>query len=185
MNLTRYTLRGWPLSDYIDFAVSLGSVFGAFFSTLFFTIWTTLRHIPIPQEVYSIPIGFGLFSFAWIFDSIAHRSIYKNKIDRDEFIIHQFMVYGSGFPLFVSFVLAYWWPGLMMPFIGCFLFLKTMYSLYDEFGFHWPRFRSGRSDIIEMTAHAIQFGSNVLFDIGFLYLIYWNHYACIKEIFIK
>jgi len=179
----RYTLRGWAGSDWVDFGASIGSVWGAFLTTLFFTIWAVVRHVPIPPEVYSIPIGFGLFAIAWIFDSIAHRSVYKNQIDRDELVIHNFMVYGSGFPLFISFILAYWWPGFMLPFILAFLFLKTMYSLHDEFGFHWPRFRSGRSDFVEMTAHCIQFGSNVAYDVGFLYLIYWNHYAVVKALF--
>lgn len=179
----RYTLRGWPLADYVDFAVSIGSVFGAFFTTLFFTIWASIRHIPIPQEAYAIPIGFGLFAFAWIFDSIAHRSVYANVIDAQEKLVHNIMVYCSGFPLFISFVLAYWVPGLMLPFIIGFLFTKTMFSIIDEAAFHWPRLRAGRSDIIEMYAHYTQFLANVLFDVGFLYLIYWNKYEVIKALF--
>lgn len=179
----RYTLRGWPLSDYVDFFISVGSVFGAFLLTLTFTIAATIKHIPIPQEVYAVPIGFGIFFFAWIFDSIAHRSVYKNKIDNFELKIHNMMVYASGFPLFISFVLAYWLPGLMLPFIIGFLFNKTLFSIIDEAMAHWPRFRTGRSDMIEMYAHAGQFFGNVLFDVGFLYLIYWNHYEVVKALF--
>lgn len=172
MDKSRYTLRGWPLSDYIDFFISVGSVGGAFFLTLAFTIAALVKHIPIPQEVYSIPIGFGMFFLAYIWDGLAHRSIYKDKIDKQELFVHHFMVFYSGFPLFVAFVLAYWLPGLMLSFIMGFLFLKTMYSLYDELAFHWPRFRQGRSDMIEMSAHWMQFLSNILYDVGFLYLIY-------------
>lgn len=179
----RYSFRGWPKSDYIDFFVSIGSVFGAFLLSLIFLIALKLKNIAIPQEVYSIPIGFGLFFFAYIWDSIAHRSIYKNKIDRKELIVHNFMIFYSGFPLFASFILAYWLPGLMLPFIIGFLFLKTMYSLYDEYACHWVRFNEGRSDMVEMSAHWLQFLGNILYDIGFLYLIYWNKYEIIKMLF--
>ncbi len=179
----RYTLRGWPLSDYVDFFISVGSVFGAFFLTLGFTIFALIKHVPIPPETLSIPIGFGVFAFAWIFDSIAHRSVYANVIDAQEKLIHNIMVYLSGFPLFISFILAYWVPGLMFPFIIGFLFTKTLFSIIDEAAFHWPRLRAGRSDAIEMYAHYGQFFANVLFDVGFLYLIYWNHYEVIKALF--
>jgi hypothetical protein len=183
MDKSRYTLRGWPLSDYIDFTISVGSVLGAFLLTLAFTIAAIIKHVPVPQEVYAVPIGFGMFFMAYVWDGLAHRSIYKDKIDKQELFVHHFMVFYSGFPLFVSFVLAYWLPGLMLSFIVGFLFLKTMYSLYDEFAFHWPRFRQGRSDMIEMSAHWMQFLSNVVYDVGFLYLIYWNKYECVKAIF--
>lgn len=179
----KYSLRGWPLKDYIDFFVSLGSVCFAFLLTLGFTIVAAVKHIPIPQEVLSIPIGFGLFFFAYIWDSIAHRSIFKNQIDREELVVHHFMVFYSGFPLFISFILAYWLPGLMLPFIIGFMAMKLLYSLHDEFYHHWGRFRAGRSDMIEMTAHYFQFLSNFLYDIGFLYLIYWNHYEVVKALF--
>lgn len=183
MEKSRYTLKGWPLADYIDFAISVGSVLGAFLLTLAFTVAALIKHIPIPEEVYSIPIGFGLFFFAWIFDSIAHRSVYANVIDAQEKLVHNIMVYASGFPLFISFVLAYWLPHLMFPFIIGFLFTKTMFSIIDECYFHWPRLRMGRSDKIEIYAHYGQFLANVLFDVGFLYLIYWDKYEVVKALF--
>src|SRR6266516_2521387 len=170
MEKSRYSLRGWSKAEYIDFGISIGIVFGAFLTTLVFTIAAIIKHIQIPQEVLAIPIGFGAFISAYFFDAIAHRSVYKDQIDKDELIIHHLMVYGSSFPLFISLVLAYWWPHLMMPFIACFVFLKTMYSLGDEFLFHWPRYKQKRSDLIEMSAHAVQFASNVLFDVGWIYL---------------
>ncbi len=180
---TRYSFRGWPASDYLDFFISIGSVFSAFLITLIFLIMIKLKNIPVPQEILAIPIGFGLFFLAYIWDSLAHRSVYKNKIDRTELVIHTFMIYYSGFPLFTSFVLAYWLPALMLPFIIAFLFMKTMYSLIDEARFHWPRFENGRSDMVELTAHCFQFLGNILYDIGFLYLIYWNKYEVIKALF--
>lgn len=178
----RYTLRGWSKADYIEFLFSVGGIFGIALSTLFLAIVSLHHKIPIPQQAYSIPIGFMLFAIAWFFDSIAHRTIYKDKIDRDEFVIHNFMVYASGTPLLLCFVLAFWWPALMMPFILCFLFMKTMYSVYDEFGFHWTRYRSGRSDMIEMTAHCFQFIGNILYDVGWYYWIYFANYRGVNEL---
>jgi hypothetical protein len=178
----RYTFRGWSFKEYLDFFISVGSVWVAFLLTLGFTIAVLHKHIHIPQEALSIPIGFGMFAIVYVFDAMAHKSIYKNQIDKNELVIHNFMV-SSGFLLFVSFVLAYWLPGLMLPFIISFLFVKTMFSLIDETRFHWPRYEAGRSDLIEMSAHAGQFVGNILYDIGFLYLIYWNHYECVKALF--
>ena len=183
MDKKRYTFRGWHKTDYIDFFISVGSVFMAFLTTLFFSIAAVIKHIPIPQEVYSIPVGFGIFFFAYIWDSMAHRSVYKEKIDSMELKVHTFMVYYAGFCLFASFILAYWFPGLMLSFIIGFMFLKTMYSVYDEIGYHWPRFKAGRSDMIEMTAHWAQFLGNIVYDVGFMYLIYWNKYEVVKALF--
>lgn len=184
MNIrARYSFRGWAVKEYLDFFVSVGSVWIAFFITLGFTIAAKYKHIHIPQEALSIPIGFGIFALGYIWDSIAHRSIYKNQIDNNELIIHNFMIFYSGFPLFFAFIIAYWLPGLMFPFIIAFLFVKTMYSLIDEIKHHWGRFEAGRSDKIELSAHWAQFVGNILYDIGFLYLIYWNHYEVIKMLF--
>lgn len=179
----RYSFRGWTKAEYIDYIFAMGGIMIAVLAIFALTGAAIIKHIPIPSEVYSIPIGMGLFLLAYFFDSIAHRSIYKSGILPEELVIHQYMVFGSAFPLFASFGLAYFWPRLMFPFILTFLFLKSMYSLFDEAMFHWPRYKMGNSDLIEMTAHFIQFGSNILFDIGFLYLIYWNHYECVRAIF--
>jgi hypothetical protein len=178
----RYSLKGWSTKEYLDFFISVGSVWAAFLITLGFTLVVAYKHIHIPQEALSIPIGFGIFALAYVWDGLAHKSIYKDKIDSNELVIHNFMI-SSGFLLFISFIVAYWLPGLMFPFIMAFLFIKTMYSLIDEIKFHWVRFEANRSDLVEMSAHGAQFVGNILYDIGFLYLIYWNHYEVIKALF--
>lgn len=172
----RYSMSGWGKKDYIDFCLSVGVAFFATTASIFLLVFSKLKSIDLPDIVYSIPIGFLLFSVAWIFDSIAHRTIYRNKIDSYELKLHNFMVYGSGIPLVVCFIFAYFNKECLLPFIVTFLFLKTMYSIYDEFGFHWPRFKEGRSDIVEVTAHYFQFLGNILFDVAWFYWIYFQNY---------
>lgn len=183
METNRYSLKGWPLKDYIDFGISVGSVWGVTLATIFLAIVALVKKIPIPQIAYAIPISFLIFGISWIFDGIAHRSVYKNVIDRGEFVIHNFMTFFSGFPLFICFIVAYWLPWLMLPFIFGFAFNKTMYSVYDEMRYHQIRFQEGRSDMLEMVAHSFQFLSNCAFDFAWIYWIYKLHYAGIKELF--
>ncbi len=178
----RYSFRGWPAAEYIDFFLSIGSAWSAFFLTLGFLIAITLKHITIEPVLYSIPIGFGIFAICWVFDSIAHRSLYKFYIGKNETAIHNKMVFGTGIPLFISFGLAYWWTSFMLPFIFAFLFLKTLYSIIDE-TLHWKRFADGGSDSIETWAHYGQFLGNILYDVGFIWLIFIDKYEPIKALF--
>lgn len=179
----KYSLRGWTKKEYIEYAFSMGGILIGTLLVFAFTIATALKHIKVPAEIYSIPIGMGFFFLAYSADSVAHRSSLKNGITDLERQIHDFMVFWASFPLFASFILAYFWPHLMMPFILTFLFMKAMSSFADEFVCHYPRFKVGALDNIEMGAHFVQFASNVMFDVGFMYLIYWNHYEIIKKLF--
>lgn len=181
--MKKYSFKGWKKSEYIDFIISLGSVWSVTLLSVFLTYLAFMRNIRIPGQVYSIPIGFFIFSCCWIFDSIIHRTIYKSSIDDFELKIHDIMVYFSGFPLFVSFILAYWWPNFMLPFIGSFLFNKTLFSIIDEAYCHTTRYKEKKTNLMEIYAHVGQFLGNVLLDIGFIYLIYWDQYNCVRALF--
>lgn len=171
--MDKYSFKGWKFWEKVEYGIGLGSML---FMAIATTIFGFVYKKTLPAEFPAIPLGFWIFFGGWVWDSMAHKSIYRNKIDKDELVVHNFMVWGSGAPLLICMILAYWNKWLMLPFIITFLFLKTMYSLIDECSMHWVRFKEGRSDLIEMHAHYFQFLGEILHDTAWLLWIYKYNY---------
>ena len=116
--------------------------------------WSTIAIIeplpvyPLDQAVVT-PVGVKIVAIS--FDTIGHRSAYKQALKRGEALVHHITI-AAGISSCVLLCLAYTWPEFLKIPALCMVGLSVFYSIIDE-GMHWFRFYEGNSDRIEMWSH--------------------------------
>ena len=147
--------------DWYVYIAWIGLMCGLFASvSLFF--WAGVRAgVEFPIYAWDIPIGTAIFVVAIAFDTIGHRTIYKEVLAKGEALVHHLTIF-AGITSVLGLCLAYQHreifrvPTLVM--IG----LSVIYSLIDE-AMHWHRYLTHNSDRVEMWSHFfILFGHMVM-----------------------
>ncbi len=137
--------------DWQVYVAWVGLMVGLVFATSGFVIIGHIHGAPLPREAYWVPLGALVFTVSIAIDTIGHRTIYKQEIQRAEGLVHGITIFcgiGSCVLLTAAYQArhTYWIPALVLT------LLSMLYSLVDEL-FHWRRYVSQHSDPVEMWCH--------------------------------
>jgi hypothetical protein len=142
----QFTRRDWWV--YIGW---VGLMLGLVLSTGGFVAIGHAAGAPFPAEAYWVPWGALIFTISISIDTIGHRTIYKEEIQRAEGLVHGITIF-CGISSCICLTAAYqnrgvfWIPAMVLT------VLSIIYSLVDE-AFHWRRYVTHHSDPVEMWCH--------------------------------
>jgi hypothetical protein len=137
--------------DWNVYFAWVGLMMGLLFSVCGF-FWVGYSHgVTYPAYVWNLPLGTVIFIVAISFDTIGHRSAYKQALKKGEALVHHITI-AAGISSCVLLCLAYTWGEFLKIPALCLVALSVFYSIIDE-GMHWFRFYQGNSDRIEMWSH--------------------------------
>ena len=156
--------------DWLSYVAWVGLMSGLFLATSGFVLQGWYQGVVFPAYVWNVPIGTAIFVAAIAFDTIGHRTIYKQELEKGEALVHHVTIF-AGITSCFALCLAYRWPVFMEIPTAVFILLSILYSLIDE-ALHWRRYLNGHSDRVEMWSHFFIF-------VGHLIMIgsWWKWYA--------
>lgn len=144
-------IREFDLKDWMVYAVWVGMMLGLFAVIAAFFSVGYIHGIEYPGYAWNIPVGTFIFTAAIAFDTIGHRTVYKEALQRGEALVHHITI-AAGISSVVALCLAYENPSFMKIPALVLIFLSIVYSLVDE-GMHWHRYFTQKSDRVEMWSH--------------------------------
>ena len=137
--------------DWLSYIAWVGLMCGLLFATGGFVLWGYTHGVAFPAYIWNLPIGTAIFVGAIAFDTIGHRTTYKEELKKGEALVHHITIF-AGITSCLLLSLAYHWPvALKIPSL-VFIVLSIFYSMIDE-AFHWRRYLIGQSNRIEMWSH--------------------------------
>lgn len=146
--------------DWLSYIAWVGLMCGLLFATGGFVWWGYSHGVEFPAYVWNVPIGTFIFVGAIAFDTIGHRTIYKDELKKGEALVHHITIF-AGISSCVLLCLAWNYrdflriPALVM------ISLSIFYSVIDE-ALHWRRYLHGHSDKVEMWSHFFIFVGHLL-----------------------
>jgi hypothetical protein len=143
-------IREFDRADWAVYLAWVATMLGLVGSTGGFLLAGRARGVAWPPVAWLVPIGAAVFAVAIAIDTIGHRTIYKQVLRGGEQLVHHVTI-ACGVASCVLLVLAYRAPVVATPALVLTL-LSFVYSLIDE-AFHWRRYASGQSDVVEMWSH--------------------------------
>jgi hypothetical protein len=161
-------VREFRRGDWVVYAAWVGLMLGLLFSTGGFVLAGWLAHAPFPAYVWNVPIGTAIFVFAIAFDTIGHRTVYKEELQKGEALVHHITI-AAGISSCLLLCLAYHWPVFLRIPAGVLVILSIFYSVVDE-ALHWHRYLRGHSDRVEMWSHFFIFLGHLTF------ILSWWHW---------
>lgn len=144
-------IKSFKKVDWSVYIVWVGLMFGLLGAVLSFLISGSQAGVVYPTYVWNIPVGIFIFSTAIAFDTIGHRTTYKEELQKAEALVHHVTIFAGITSTFLL-CLAYSYPVFLRIPTAVFILLSILYSLIDE-GFHWHRYWRMHSDRVEMTSH--------------------------------
>ncbi len=161
-------IREFDRTDWLVYAGWVGMMIGLVASTGGFLVAGHMLGVSWPAEAWLVPIGASVFAIAIAIDTIGHRTIYKEVLRGGEQLVHHITIV-AGVASCVLLCVAYEHPGVAIPAM-VFTILSLVYSLIDE-AFHWRRYVSQHSDVVEMWSHV-----GILVGHGTMMLGWWRFY---------
>jgi hypothetical protein len=156
--------RAFDTKDWLAYATWVGLMLGLFFSVAGF-LWLGRTHgVTYPEYVWNVPIGAAVFVLAIAFDTIGHRTTYKEELQKGEALVHHITIF-AGIASVVCLCLAYTHPALMRIPAMTFTLLSFVYSLIDE-ALHWRRYLSQKCDRVESWSHFFIFVGHLIMMLG-------------------
>ena len=144
-------VRHFDTKDWIVYVLWVGLMAGLFFATFGFVMLGHAHGVSYPSYVWNVPIGCFVFIGAISFDTIGHRTRYREQLKKGEALVHHITIF-AGITSCLVLCLAYNYPVfLRIPAISL-IALSIFYSMIDE-GLHWHRYLTGHSDRVEMWSH--------------------------------
>ena len=146
--------------DWQVYVAWVGLMLGLLFSVCGFIGLGWFNGVQYPDYVWSVPIGTFIFIGAISFDTIGHRTAYKEELKKGESLVHHITIF-AGITSVVLLCLAYHYrdafrfPALTM------VALSIFYSMIDE-ALHWKRYFELKSDRVEMWSHFFIFVGHTL-----------------------
>ena len=144
-------IKKFNKEDWLVYLAWVGMIFGLFLIVSSFLAIGHFNGISYPIYVWNIPLGIFIFSTAIAFDTIGHRTTYKEDLQRAEALVHHVTIF-AGIVSTLLLCLSYHFPVFLRIPTMVFLLLSVLYSIIDE-AFHWHRYWNKASDRVEMTAH--------------------------------
>ena len=153
-------VKEFDVSDWVAYIAWVGLMFGLFFATAGFIFLGYGNGVDFPSYVWNVPVGTAIFVGAIAFDTIGHRTVYKDELKKGEALVHHITIF-AGITSCLLLCLAYRYPeGLMIPSLVM-VFLSVFYSVIDE-ALHWRRYLHGHSDRVEMWSHFFIFVGHLI-----------------------
>jgi hypothetical protein len=150
--------------DWLSYIAWVGLMCGLLFATAGFVLWGYNHGVSFPAYVWNLPIGTAIFVGAIAFDTIGHRTTYKEELKKGEALVHHITIF-AGITSCLLLSMAYHWPvALKIPSL-VFIVLSIFYSMIDE-AFHWRRYLVGQSNRIEMWSHFFIFLGHLIMIIS-------------------
>jgi hypothetical protein len=143
--------RSFSAKDWLAYIAWVGLMMGLFAAVTSFVAIGALHGVAYPAYVWNLPVGTGIFVFAIAFDTIGHRTIYKEEIAKAEAVVHHITIF-AGITSVLALCLAYQHPLLMRIPALALIILSFVYSLVDE-ALHWRRYLTQRCDRVESFSH--------------------------------
>lgn len=162
-------VRQFSSADWVAYVLWVGLMLGLFISTGGFVLFGHLHGVEFPAYVWNVPIGTGIFVLAIAFDTIGHRTVYKDELKKGEALVHHITI-AAGISSCVLLVMAYDHPVFLRFPIVVTIALSIIYSLVDEF-MHWRRYLTLHSDRVEMWSHFF-----ILLGHGIMISSWWHWY---------
>lgn len=152
-DVARYAsqIRQFDRKDWWTYVAWVGLMLGLLFSVAGFTLFGHFQGVSFPSYVWNIPIGTAIFVAAIAFDTIGHRTAYKEELKKGEALVHHITIF-AGITSCLLLCLAYHWPVFLRVPAGVMVLLSVFYSMVDE-ALHWHRYLRGHSDRVEMWSH--------------------------------
>ena len=153
-------IRLFQREDWKVYFAWIGLMLGLLGSVTGFLCFGFLNGVVYPSYVWNVPIGIFIFVGAIAFDTIGHRTAYKQALKKGEDLVHHITIFAGITSIFLL-CLAYDHreflriPALVMT------VLSVFYSVIDE-AMHWQRYTSGNSDRIEMWSHFFIFVGHLI-----------------------
>jgi hypothetical protein len=146
--------------DWLSYVAWVGLMSGLLFATAGFVLLGWVNGVSYPSYVWNVPVGTLVFVGAIAFDTIGHRTIYKEELKKGEALVHHITIF-AGITSCLLLCLAFTFPvGLRIPSLVM-IFLSIFYSIVDE-ALHWRRYLNGHSDRVEMWSHFFIFVGHLI-----------------------
>jgi len=146
-----WQIKSFDSEDWMIYFIWIGLMMGLFFSVAIFLYTGFSNGVKYPAYVWNIPLGILTFALAIGFDTIGHRTTYKEELKKAEALVHHITIF-AGITSTILLCLAYSFPVFLRIPCAVLIFLSVLYSVIDE-GFHWHRYWRLKSDRVEMTSH--------------------------------
>lgn len=88
-------VKNFTRTDWIVYAAWVGLMYGLFFAVAGFLLLGHMAGVVYPVYVWNIPIGVFIFSTAIAFDTIGHRTVYKEYIEKAEALVHHITIFAG------------------------------------------------------------------------------------------
>lgn len=163
-------VKEFSAKDWLVYVLWVGLMYGLFFAVTTFIGVGHFHNVAYPAYVYNIPLGVFIFSTAIAFDTIGHRTIYKEFLQRAEALVHHITIF-AGITSVLVLCLAYTYPVFLRIPALVLIALSIIYSLIDE-ALHWYRYLAKSSDRVEMWSHFF-----ILLGHMIMILSWWQWYA--------
>jgi hypothetical protein len=155
--------------DWWVYFAWVGLMMGLLFCTAGFTLLGWMNGVEFPSYVWNVPIGTAIFVGAIAFDTIGHRTVYKEELQKGEALVHHITIF-AGITSCILLCLAYHWSEFMRIPAFTFVALSIFYSMIDE-ALHWHRYLRKHSDRVEMWSHFFIFVGHLI-----MILSWWHWY---------
>jgi hypothetical protein len=150
--------------DWRVYFAWIGLMLGLLGSVTGFLVFGFLSGVQYPAYVWNVPIGIFIFVGAIAFDTIGHRTAYKQALKTGEDLVHHITIF-AGITSVFTLCLAYSHREFLRIPALVLTVLSVFYSVIDE-AMHWVRYMSGNSDRIEMWSHFFIFVGHLIMVIG-------------------
>lgn len=160
-------VKEFTREDWIVYVLWIGMMSGLFFTVGGFLGFGHSQGVQYPTYVWNIPLGIAIFVSAIALDTIGHRTIYKEELEKGEALVHHVTI-AAGISSIVFLVMCYDNPSFMRFPMYVMSFLSLIYSLIDE-ALHWRRYLQQKSDRVEMWSHFFIFVGHLLMTVSWIY----------------
>jgi hypothetical protein len=160
-------MRLFQRDDWMVYFVWIGLMGGLLFSVAGFMLVGWMNGVQYPPYAWNVPIGTFIFIGAISFDTIGHRTAYKEALKSGESLVHHITIF-FGVSSSVLLCLAYTNPEFWRIPAWVMTALTVMYSVIDEW-MHWNRYQQGNSDRVEMWSHSFIFVGHMIMMAAWLY----------------
>lgn len=157
-------MREFGKTDWLVYAAWIGMMIGLFGSVSYFLFVGYSHGVVFPLYVWNIPIGIFTFVGAIAFDTIGHRTVYKEELAKGESLVHHITIF-AGVTSVLALVLGYSSPDFWRYPAITLIALAIFYSVVDE-AMHWHRYLRLKSDRVEMWSHFFIFVGHILMSLS-------------------
>lgn len=151
-------------TDWAAYIAWVGLMLGLLFSVTGFVLFGWAKGVEYPSYVWNVPIGVFIFVVAIAFDTIGHRTVYKEELLKGEALVHHITIF-AGITSVLALCLAYHYPVFWRIPALVLVVLTMFYSAIDE-ALHWRRYIIGQSDRVEMWSHFFIFLGHIIMSLA-------------------